>query len=159
SANGANVDTLTQGTQGQINSPQDQGNTSLASLTKVGGGTLLLGGNSSNTYQGSTFLNEGTIRADKPDLAKRPLASNALGAPIQWNTSAGGGFPQVFIGNESGGADSDVLEYGPNAGTDQVQSMLDVTVAGSGKIKMNNVFDAYSSLTTNMNTDASAEIQ
>ena len=37
-------------------------------LTKVGAGTLELGGTSSNSYQGNTYLNEGTMVLNKQDV-------------------------------------------------------------------------------------------
>src|SRR4029450_408804 len=52
-----------------------------------------------------------------------------------------------------------LLKYGDSAGLDQIYSFEDVVVAGSGKWDLNNHSDAVNSLTLNMNTKSSAEVQ
>ena len=48
-------------------------------MTKVGGGTLELGGNSSNSYQGNTFLNEGKLLLNKQDIGLNETQTLAFG--------------------------------------------------------------------------------
>src|SRR6185369_10664173 len=121
SANGANVDTLNQGSQGSI-LPAAGFTATPGSLTKVGGGTLEMSGTSDNLYQGSTFLNEGTILANKVDVDSRPFRTLALGRLLLQNINNVAGFSRVYVGNETGGEDKDLLLYGANAGLDQIYS-------------------------------------
>ena len=47
--------------------------TAATNLVKLGQGTLVLGGTSSNSYQGNTFLNEGTLTLDKQDVGQNEV--------------------------------------------------------------------------------------
>src|SRR5439155_25355086 len=48
-------------------------------LIKVGQGKLELGGISSNNYEGSTFLNEGTLSLNKKDVGLNEIQTLAFG--------------------------------------------------------------------------------
>ena len=107
------------------------------SLTKVGFGTLELGGTSTNSYTGGTFISEGTLLLNKQDTAGRPFQPNATG------TGA------ITIGNEGGGTDGDVLRYGPLAGVDQIIGTASVLVTSSGLLDLgtNGISDSFTALT------------
>ena len=62
-------------------------NAAVGSLTKVGGGTLVFT-NSSNTYTGPTYVNEGTLIVDG-SIASSPLTTVALGATLGGSGTVG----------------------------------------------------------------------
>ncbi|HEY5313448.1 MAG TPA: autotransporter-associated beta strand repeat-containing protein, partial [Pirellulales bacterium] len=87
-------------------------------LAKVGAGTLVLGGSSSNTFTGLTTIDQGRLQLNKSG------AANAIGS---------GG---VTVGDGGGGHDADVLQFGPAAGTAEILSTASVTVGNSGLLDM-----------------------
>ena len=89
------------------------------SLAKVGGGTLVLAGATSNTAAGANNLelNEGTVQLNKPGVNV-----NALPAGIT-----------PFIGDGRGTAS---LQIGPNAGANQLATTDNVFVESSGKLDL-----------------------
>ena len=75
-------DTLDQGGTGFITSTQfliTNTGTVGNNLLKLGQGTLELGGTSSNNYNGSTYLNEGTLSLNKKDVGLNEVQTLAFG--------------------------------------------------------------------------------
>ena len=92
---------------------------------KVGTGTLVLAGAAANVGGGATFVNEGTL------LLNKTGAVNAI-------------TNNLTIGDNRGGQDADVVQYGAAAGgTDQIGAVT-VTVQSSGRLDLstNNGSDA-----------------
>ncbi|MCO6457780.1 MAG: autotransporter-associated beta strand repeat-containing protein [Pirellulaceae bacterium] len=93
------------------------------SLTKFGLGTLELSGSTSNTYQGNTNVNEGTLRLNKSGGAA-PFASTTLD-----------------VGDDVFGVEADRLEL---AAADQIPDNVFVRVDSSGRLDQmghNETFD------------------
>jgi autotransporter-associated beta strand protein len=91
----------------------------LAGLTKVGPGTLIYSGTSSNTYLGATRVNDGTLRLERsgPDNLSIP-------GPL-------------IVGDGVGGPDADVVE---TSLTDpQIDNQSAVTVGSSGLLRLRTV--------------------
>ncbi len=116
---------------------------------KVGTGTLVLGGGTVNSGTGTFYLNEGTVQLNKT------VAVNAL-------------TENVVIGDNRGGADSDVLQYGPAlAGTASVSDIVDeigavtVTVQSSGKLDLTtyNQSDSIGALNLVEGITSSADVE
>ncbi|MFN4257798.1 MAG: autotransporter-associated beta strand repeat-containing protein, partial [Gemmataceae bacterium] len=105
-------------------------NITTASLLKIGGGVLELAGTASNiTNTGPFFINEGTVRLNKTGDGINAMRMN------------------VVIGDFSG---TDVLEYGPTAGNDQIQDATarTVQVTPSGVWNLNNINDRIAGAVT-----------
>jgi autotransporter-associated beta strand protein len=92
---------LNQGPQGFVTSTNLQtANTTINSgnsLVKVGFGTLELGGTSSNSYQGNTFLNEGKLLLNKQDVGTNEQQI------LQWGGNATGNVRLRFNGVDATG--------------------------------------------------------
>ena len=76
----------------------------------------------------------------------RLFLANATGIGVLVGTTVaklGGTF---YVGNDSGGDDSDKVVYGTAAGSDQIYSLQSVVVASSGRVDMNDRTDAIDSL-------------
>lgn len=88
----------------------------LAGLTKVGSGTLIYSGASSNTYIGATIVNEGTLRLARTGASGRAIAG------------------ALIIGDGDVGASADVVEIA--ASDSQLNRNSAVTVNGSGLLDL-----------------------
>ncbi|HEY5314514.1 MAG TPA: autotransporter-associated beta strand repeat-containing protein, partial [Pirellulales bacterium] len=112
-------------------------------LAKVGAGTLVLGGSSSNTYTGLTTVYQGTLQLNKSGSA------NAI--------DSGG----VTVGDGGDGHDSDVLQWGPASGTAELGSTVSVTVGSTGLLNMStySVSATIYNLTMNTASVSSADVQ
>ncbi len=85
---------------------------------KTGQGVLVLGGATSNTGAGATLIQDGILRLNK------------LGSANALNST-------VTVGdNGSSGGNTDVLQFGPNAGNFQVASGTTVIVQSTGKLDL-----------------------
>jgi autotransporter-associated beta strand protein len=110
------------------------------SLLKHGAGILELGGAVSNTYSGSTYINEGTLRLNKQ------------GAAV---AIAGG---EVVVGNSLGGDNADVLLYASSAGSNQIGDRI-IRIASSGLFDLNGVSDTINaSINLDVGTTYSADV-
>ncbi|HEY5315020.1 MAG TPA: hypothetical protein VIK18_20985, partial [Pirellulales bacterium] len=107
------------------------------SVAKVGGGTLVYSGTSGNTYTGITYLNAGTLIVDK-----------SVGAAIAGS---------VQVGDNVGGADADVLQYGPGATTTEVASTINVESSGKLDLATNGA-SAANTLVTIVGPNSSADV-
>lgn len=95
-----------------------------AGLTKVGTGTIVLGGSSANTYAGITRVNAGLLSLDK---------SSGLAIPHA-----------LIVGDGVGGANSDELRLLQN---EQILNAAAVTVMSSGFVNLNGLTETLSALT------------
>jgi fibronectin-binding autotransporter adhesin len=111
-------------------------------LTKVGAGTLVMSGSSSNTYTGLTTVDQGTLVLNKSGSA------NAI--------NTGG----IVVGDGGGGRDSDLLQYGSAGGTDEIADTASVTVYSSGKLDLgtNSASDTLGPLTLDIAPGSSADV-
>jgi autotransporter-associated beta strand protein len=110
------------------------------SLLKHGAGILELGGAVSNTYSGSTYINEGTLRLNKQ------------GAAV---AIAGG---EIVVGNSLGGDNADVLLYASSAGSNQIGDRI-IRIASSGLFDLNGVSDTINaSINLDVGTTYSADV-
>jgi autotransporter-associated beta strand protein len=92
------------------------------SLLKSGGGLLEFGGTNANTYAQNTYLNAGTLRLNK----------QAAVAAIDNG--------EIFLGDNVGGDNADVLLYATTAGTNQIGDQV-IRVAATGLLDLNGVAD------------------
>jgi autotransporter-associated beta strand protein len=119
---GANNNSTTfSGPIGDFNGPAGGG------LTKVGTGTLTLGGIESNSYTGTTTVNNGIL-----ELAK-PAGVNAFNGPL-------------VIGDGLGSLSSDQVQLSAN---DQIPAGSAVTVNVTGRLNLNGRSDTIGALTVN----------
>ena len=94
-------------------------------------GTTELGGASQITFLGTLTQNEGTLVLNK-----------SVGTAILGN---------LIVGDQVGGPASDVLRYGPAAGSDQIANTATaptVTVNSAGFLNLNGISDTINALLT-----------
>jgi autotransporter-associated beta strand protein len=89
-----------------------------STVAKVGAGPLVYSGTLANTYTGNTYVNAGTLVVDK-----------SAGAAIAGS---------VLVGNNLGGTDADVLQYGVGATTTEVSGTIIVESSGELDLATNN---------------------
>jgi len=95
------------------------------SIIKASSGTLSLLGNKTNTFSGTTFVNQGTLELGQ--------AGAALAGPLT-------------IGDGGGGVNADVVRF---LGNSQLAALSAVTVNASGKLDLNGFSGAIGSLVVN----------
>jgi autotransporter-associated beta strand protein len=94
-------------------------------VTKTGAGTLRLGGNSSNLYDGPTTVKAGVLELDKTDGAQAVLGP-------------------LVIGDGTGGPNADVVRL---LAANQIADNVPVTVNRFGRLDLNNQNDTIGPLT------------
>jgi len=88
----------------------------LAGLTKVGTGTLIYSGTASNTYIGTTRVNEGKLLLERSGLGSISIPG------------------ALIVGDGLGGVEADMVEVGENAA--QIDNHAAVTLASSGLLRL-----------------------
>ncbi len=101
--------------------------TGTGGLVKSGSGTLILSGNSGNTYSGDTEVLEGTL-----ELAK----VTGGGAAIRYGS--------LRIGDGTGGDSADKVAYRAN---DQLWSTVPISIESSGRLDLNGFADTVGPIT------------
>src|SRR5262249_25720189 len=101
---------------------QDGGGAAALSLTKVGAGTLYLGGSTSDSYTGTTTVNQGGLLLNKTGGAV------AIVGPLVIGSAAGTYVQLLGQGN-------------------QIAPTSNVTITGLGALDLNNFNDTVASLT------------
>ncbi len=89
-------------------------------LLKSGAGTLEFGGDSSNTYNGNTYVNDGL------------LLLNKSGTAVAIDNG------EIVVGDNVGGDKSDVLQLAATAGINQIGDQT-IRMAGTGWLNLNGV--------------------
>ena len=74
-------------------------------------------------------MSEGTLLLNKQDIAGRQFQPNATG------TGA------IFVGNDGGGNDADILRYGSSAGVDQISALSNLFITSSALVDLANRSD------------------
>jgi fibronectin-binding autotransporter adhesin len=107
------------------------------SLTKANVGAVLFSGSTSNSYGGTTYVREGTLRLNK--------------------TAANGAIPgALVIGDGAGGPDADIVLM---TGGNQIHNDSAVTVNSSGLLRLGgSAFDAIGSLAGNGRVDLQGDL-
>ena len=100
------------------------------SIVKTNSGTLSLAGNITNTFAGSTFVNQGTLELGQAGLAIAGL---------------------LTIGDAAGGANADVVRF---IGNSQLAASTAVTINSSGKLDLNGFSGSVGPLTMTGSTIA-----
>ena len=76
----------------------------------------------------------------------REFLANATGTGVLIGTSVAKLGGTLYVGNNSGGDDSDKVVYGDSAGSDQIYSLQSVVVSHAGSVDMNDRTDTIDSL-------------
>ncbi len=118
-----------------INGQITDGSGTAFSITKVGPGTVEYAGNTSNTYRGTTFVNEGTLQLNKPNLAALPWTGGAL--VIGDNQPPGPPIP----------VDSAIVKIAATATTEQIPDATPVTVNADGLLDLNGKTETINGVT------------
>ncbi len=100
------------------------------SLTKLGAGTLTLNPPASDTYAGTTLVNEGTL---------------VLGATTANVVTISTG--AITVGDSIGGDSQDVLKFASGSVNTQIGTGVNVTINNSGKLDLNSIGTALSPVT------------
>ena len=110
-----------------------------AQLVKIGAGGLVLGGVLSNTFSGSTVVEQGTLALDKA------AGLDALGSSSS----------NVFVGNDQASASPGQLELEAN---NQINDTTAITVNSTGTLNFNNYSDVIGNLTLTVGPNGSSNV-
>ena len=127
--NAASVIVADSGTQTGLNLNVKVAQAAGTSLTKTGDGTLTLNPPASDTYAGTTVINEGTLVLG--------ATANVVSIP----TGA------ITVGDSIGGDGQDVLKFASGSVNTQIAAGVNVTINNSGMFTLNNIGTSASPVT------------